>query len=136
MPADLPGPIPTPDAGPYWDAANEERLTLQRCAACGTHRFFPRPLCPECGADAVDWIDASGDGIVHSFTIVHRAPTPAFRAHVPYVVALIDLVEGPRMMTNIIGADAGTVAIGDRVQVCFEARGPDAKVPQFRKITG
>jgi uncharacterized OB-fold protein len=132
MTNDLPAPLVSPDGAPYWRAAAEERLELQCCADCGTYRFPPSHLCRQCGSDAADWREVSGNGTIYSFTIVHRAPTPEFRAHVPYVVALIDLAEGPRMMANIIGPGALECAIGDAVAVTFEARGPDAKVPQFR----
>jgi len=132
MSTELPGPLVSPDAGPYWQAAQEGRLVLQQCTDCGTHRFIPRLLCPACGADAAEWTEASGSGQIHSLTTVHRGPTPAFRDHVPYVVALIDLIEGPRMMANIVGEGALEAAIGDAVRVCFEARADSARVPQFR----
>ena len=79
----------------------------------------------------------SGRGTVHSFSIVHRAAFPEFQANAPYVIALIDLAEGPRMMTNIVGEDALEVALDDSVEVCFEDRGTKgAKVPQFRRAKG
>ena len=134
MNTELPAPVVNADSAPYWEGARDERLLLQRCGDCGAVRFFPRYLCTECGSDSVDWVEASGKGTVHSFTIVHRAAFPAFQAMTPYVVALIDLDEGPRMMTNIVGDDALSVEIGDAVAVTFEARGPDgAKVPQFKR---
>ncbi len=136
MSNELPIPVPNPDAGPYWAAAREGRFVLQRCAACRSPRFVPRLICPQCGSDAAEWSDASGAGTVHSFTVVHRAPSAAFRGRIPYVIALIDLEEGPRMMANIVGDDAREVAIGDQVQVCFEARGEGAKVPQFQRTGG
>lgn len=135
MSDELPAPIVNGDSAPYWEGARDDRLLLQRCVGCGALRFFPRYLCTECGSDAVDWIEASGEGTVHSFTVVHRAAFPEFQERTPYVVALIDLAEGPRMMTNIVGDDALSVAIGDAVAVTFEERGPDgAKVPQFKQI--
>ena len=134
MSGDLPAPIVNADSEPFWDAARDDRLVLQKCGACGTLRFFPRYLCTECGSDRVTWVEASGRGTVHSFTVVHRAAFPAFQERTPYVVALIDLEDGPRMMTNILGDDALEVAIGDAVEVCFEPRGDaGAKVPQFRR---
>lgn len=134
MSGDLPAPIVIADSAPYWQAAREGRLALQKCRDCGALRFFPRYLCTACGSERTDWVDASGRGTIHSFTIVHRAAFPEFQARTPYVVALVDLEEGPRMMTNILGADALEVAIGDAVSVTFEARGADgAKVPQFRR---
>jgi uncharacterized OB-fold protein len=134
MTGDLPAPVVNADSAPYWEGARQGKLLLQRCGDCGTLRFFPRYLCTACGSDRTDWVEASGRGTVHSFTIVHRAAFPEFQARTPYVVALIDLEEGPRMMTNIVGDDALDVAIGDPVIVEFEPRGTDgAKVPQFRR---
>jgi uncharacterized OB-fold protein len=134
MTGDLPAPIVNADSRPYWEGARQGKLLLQRCGDCGMLRFFPRHLCTACGSDRTEWTEASGRGTVHSFTIVHRAAFPEFQARTPYVVALIDLEEGPRMMTNIVGDDALGVAIGDAVVVVFEARGTEgAKVPQFRR---
>ncbi len=134
MSGDLPAPVVNADSAPYWEGARNDNLLLQKCSDCGTLRFFPRYLCTECGSDNTDWVEASGRGTVHSFTVVHRAAFPEFQERTPYVVALIDLEEGPRMMTNIVGADALDVAIGDAVTVEFEDRGDDgAKVPQFRR---
>jgi uncharacterized OB-fold protein len=133
----LPAPIVNADSAPYWEGARNDTLLLQRCGDCGTLRFFPRLLCTECGSDHTDWTEVSGRGTVHSFTIVHRAAFPEFQAQTPYVVALIDLEEGPRMMTNIVGDDALSVEVGDAVTVVFEDRGSEgAKVPQFRRAGG
>lgn len=133
----LPAPIVNADSAAYWEGARNDTLLLQRCGDCGTLRFFPRFLCTECGSDHTEWSEASGRGTVHSFTIVHRAAFPEFQALAPYVVALVDLEEGPRMMTNIVGADARDVAIGDAVTVVFEDRGTEgAKVPQFKRAGG
>jgi len=134
MSGDLPAPVVNADSAPYWEGARNDTLLLQQCSDCGTLRFFPRYLCTECGSDNTDWVEAAGRGTIHSFTVVHRAAFPEFQERTPYVVALIDLEEGPRMMTNIVGSDALEVAIGDAVTVEFEDRGGDgAKVPQFRR---
>jgi uncharacterized protein len=133
----LPEPIVNADSAPYWQGARDGKLLLQRCGDCGKPRFFPRYLCPECGSERTEWTEASGRGTVHSFTIVHRAAFPEFQARAPYAIALIDLAEGPRMMTNIVGDDALDVEIGDAVQVTFEDRGTNgAKVPQFVRVRG
>lgn len=130
----LPFPDPrTAEAAHFFDAAAQDRLELQRCERCATVWFYPRPACVACGAQTYSWFAASGRGRVHSVSIVHRAPTPAFGDRVPYVVALIDLDEGPRMMTNVVGDDARAVAIGDAVEVVFEDRGEGRKLPQFRR---
>lgn len=131
MSQDLPSPIVNPDSRVYWDGARQGRLMIRKCKACGAMHFLPRYLCPACWSAELDWIQASGHGTVHSFTVIRRAPLPAFAGRVPYVVALIDLDEGPRMMANILGDDALQTRIGDRVEVRFEERGEGAKVPQF-----
>jgi len=95
---------------------------------------MPRHLCPECWSDQLEWVESKGMGTVHSFTVIHRAPISAFAARTPYVVALIELDEGPRMMANVIGDDALSVRIGDRVGVTFEDRGDGAMIPQFNRI--
>jgi uncharacterized OB-fold protein len=123
----------TAEAAHYFEAAAQGRLELQRCAACGKVWFYPRPACVRCGAERYQWFAASGRGRVHSHSVVHRAPSPAFRERVPYVVALIDLDEGPRMMANIVGEGALGVAIGDAVEVSYECRGEGRKLPQFRR---
>lgn len=130
----LPFPDPqTVEARHFFAAAAEGRLELQRCAACGRVWFFPRPACVACGATDYAWTRASGRGRLHSFSIVHRAPSPEFRSIVPYVVALVDLEEGPRMMANVVGEGALAVSIGDALELVFEERGEGRKLPQFRR---
>lgn len=128
----LPTPIPNGDSEAYWKGAAEEKLLLRQCADCRELHFMPRHLCPKCWSDNLEWIDASGRGTVHSFTIIRRASDPDFAHLCPYVVALIDLEEGPRMMANIIGDGALETRIGAPVRVTFEDRGEGAKVPQFQ----
>ena len=94
---------------------------------------MPRHVCPHCWSDQLEWIESEGRGSIQSFSIVHRAPTSTFAANTPYVIALIDLDEGPRMFANVIGDDAVDVSIGDRVSVTFEDRGDGALVPQFTR---
>lgn len=132
-----PAPVMSVEGRPFWEAAREGRLVVKACTACGRTHYPPRLACPHCWSDKLEWRDSPGLGTVHTFTIMRRAPTPAFASQVPYVVALVDLdpgsAGGVRMMANIIGPDATDVAIGDRVAVCFESRGDEgAQVPQFR----
>ncbi|WP_153135454.1 Zn-ribbon domain-containing OB-fold protein [Paraburkholderia agricolaris] len=131
----LPLPVPNADSLPYWTAARERRLVIRKCSACESLHFMPRYLCPVCWSDRLEWVDSGGTGSVHSFTIIRRAPMSAFAARAPYVVALIDLDEGPRMMANVIGEDALSVRIGDRVCVTFEDRGDGARLPQFNRVS-
>ena len=126
-------PVSNADSQAYWEAAVREELLLRRCTACGKHHFPPRYLCPKCWSDRLEWTKSAGEGVVYSFTVMHRAPMPAFAQRVPYVVALIDLDEGPRMMANIIGDDARETKVDDRVSVCFEERPGGSKLPQFMR---
>lgn len=128
----LPPPTSNADSQTYWQAAAEDRLLLRRCADCGEIHFMPRLLCPSCWSDKLEWFDAAGRGTVYSFSIIRRASDPAFAHLCPYVVALIDLAEGPRMMANIIGQTALSVRIDDPVEVVFQPREGGTKVPQFR----
>jgi uncharacterized protein len=134
VPASLPVPVANADSLPYWNAARERRLLIRKCSACESLHFMPRHLCPVCWSDNLEWVESKGSGSVHSFTIIRRAPIAAFNAHAPYVVALIELDEGPRMVANILGEDALSVEIGDRVNVTFEDRGEGALVPQFTRV--
>ena len=132
MSTDLPPPAFDADTKPFWEAAREKRLLIKHCDACARPFFPPRYLCPFCWSEKTSWTESSGAGTVYSYTVMQRAPSPEFAKHVPYVIALIDLAEGPRVMANIIGDGALATAVGDRVTVCYEDRG-DWKVPQFRK---
>ena len=97
-----PLPKPTPETKPFWDGVNQGKLMLQRCAACGPY-FYPRPFCPSCFSWDVEWFEAGGNGKVYSFVISHRK-LPYMNGE-PYVIAIIELDEGPRMMSNLIGVD-------------------------------
>lgn len=104
----------------FWQAAREHRLAIMRCRDCGKHFFYPRELCPFCHKTAVEWVDASGRGKIYTFTIARRSAGPAFKADVPYVVALVELEEGPRLMTNIVTSRVEDVRIGQRVKAVFD----------------
>jgi uncharacterized OB-fold protein len=121
---DLPAAPPDvdPETAPFWAAAAEDRLVLPRCRACRWLIWYPRAVCPMCHHAGVEWVEMSGRGSVYSFTVSHRGPA-AWAEHTPYVVAYVELEEGPRMLTNIVGPTAGEVAIGDQVEVVFAPAG-------------
>lgn len=129
----LPAPALNADSKPFWEAAREQRLLVKQCNACMRPHFPPRHLCPYCWSDETSWIESRGVGTVYTFTVIHRPPAPEFSGRGPYVVALVDLEEGPRVMANIVGAGALDTAIGDRVSLRFEARGSGWNVPQFER---
>ena len=133
MNVNLPEPKPNADSNEYWASAKQGRLVLRECVDCGSKHYPPRHLCPQCWSQQLQWIEARGTARVYTFTVMHRPPLPEFAAAIPYVVALVDLAEGPRMMANIVGDDALEVAIDEIVELCFESRG-DFQLPQFRRI--
>ncbi|MDB5812269.1 MAG: putative nucleic-acid-binding protein containing a Zn-ribbon [Betaproteobacteria bacterium] len=127
-------PLPSPDAAttPYWDAAREGRLVMPRCEDCGRYHFYPRTLCPHCSSPKLKWTDVSGDGEVYSFTVIHRAPSPAFATAVPYVVASVKLAEGPHLMTNVIGVAPEAVRVGMPVKAIFQKFSEQITLPMFQ----
>jgi uncharacterized OB-fold protein len=126
-------PLPEPSeltAG-FWDAARREELVVQRCRSCGAFRHYPQVLCPECTSSEWEWAPVSGRGAVHSFTVTHQAFHPAWADRLPYVVATIELDEGPRMVSDL-DEDPDDVAIGRRVEVFFERVNDEITLPRFR----
>jgi uncharacterized protein len=126
-----PLPVPDGDTKPFWDAAKEHRLTIQRCQNCHEAIFYPRSLCPHCMSDRIEWIAASGKGTIYSYTVVHQSPA-AFADIVPYVVALINLDEGVRLMSRVVDSAPADVKIGAPVEVVFEDVTPEISLPHFR----
>ena len=126
--------LPLPDATtqPWWDAAAEGRLLVVRCGSCGEAHFYPRPFCPRCGGEDVSWEEASGAATLYTWSVVHRNDLPPFRDKVPYVAAVVDLAEGPRMMTTVVGADPSDLQVGMALEVAFEELGEGYVIPVFR----
>jgi len=124
-------PYANPDSKIYWEAANSGILLIRGCKACDAKHFLPRHHCPKCWSPDLAWIKASGVGSVYSFSIIHRAPDEAFLTKVPFVIALVDLIEGPRMLANIIGIGSLETSVGDEVKVTFEKMDFGYKLPQF-----
>jgi uncharacterized OB-fold protein len=114
---------------PWWEATREERLTVQRCLACGRLQHYPRALCTGCGGTDLDFTDVSGLGTVDSFTVVHRAPRPGL--DVPYVVARVRLAEGPLLLTNLVDADPGSWRCDAPVKVAWRPLPDGRRLPVF-----
>jgi uncharacterized OB-fold protein len=125
-------PRPTALSQPYWDGCREGVLRLQRCAECTRFQFYPRCICSHCHSNRLEWQAVSGRGVLASYTVVQRGISAAYPA--PYVVALIDLAEGPRMMSSVIGAEPGQLRVGAAVEVSFVEWSPDIDMPVFRLI--
>ena len=124
-------PVPTPETRPYWDGCAAGELRIQRCVDCREPYFYPREICPACGSANVEWFTASGRATLYSYVINHR-PAPGFEAEAPYAIAVVQLAEGPRMMTNIVGGPntPEDLVLDMPLRVVFEARG-DIWLPVF-----
>ena len=124
-------PIPDAESEAFWSGALEGKLLVQECSVCGHRQLYGRSLCTNCHSAALNWIEASGRGTVYSRTIIRQNPSRSFKHLIPFVVALIDLDDGPRMMSNVVGTPAEDVKIGDRVHVTFEPVSDAAALPLF-----
>lgn len=134
--ADYKKPLPKPDATtqPFWDSLKAHEMQIQRCNDTGKFFFYPRGMSPFTLSDNISWEAVSGKGTLHAFTIVYNQRAPGFAEEVPYVVAMIDLDEGARMMTNLIDveADPEHVKIGMPVEIVYEDATDEITLPKFR----
>jgi uncharacterized OB-fold protein len=126
-------PIPGPDevTAPYWRAAAEGRLLVQQCPVCGHRQWYPRALCTVCAAEP-GWLECTGYGVVHTFSVIRQMGMAPFRDELPYVVAMIDLEEGPRVFGNVTGCAVDDVTIGMPVEVWFTKAEDDIGIPSWR----
>jgi hypothetical protein len=119
---------------PFWDGCREGVLRLQRCGSCDLLRYPVSTVCPLCTSGAAAWEAVSGRGVVYSFAVFRHAYNDAWRDRVPYVVALVELEEGPTMISNVVGAPPEDVFVGQEVTVVFEAATAEISVPQFTPV--
>lgn len=129
--SDGPVPEPTPETLPFWEGTAVGELRIQRCNVCEKFYFYPRPYCPSCLSGDVEWRVVSGRGSLASYNINYR-PLPAFKSDRPQVIALVELDEGVRLMSNIVGVEPvpEKLPLGLRLTVGFEPRG-DRFLPVF-----
>ena len=127
-----PAPVVNAETRPFWDATAEGKLLLPRCADCDTVIWYPRAFCPECGSFTISWFEATGRGTIYSFTINRRGQGD-YR-DLAYVVAYVELEEGPRVLTNIVDCDMEQLAVGQAVQVVFHPTSSGAALPRFRPM--
>ena len=127
-----PLPVVNDDNRQYWEYCKKHELRMQKCLGCGHVRFPSSIICPACHALEAEWTILRGKGIVYSYVIYRTAYHPAFQDQIPYVVAIIQLDEGPRMESNIIGCKIEEVKINIPVEVCFEDVAEKVSVPKFK----
>jgi uncharacterized OB-fold protein len=125
-------PVGNPDSKPFWDGCARNELLLQRCTACGIVRHPPSPVCTNCLSDAHEWFAAGGNATVYTYTIVRQALARGWDERLPYVVAVVELDEGPKFLTNIVNVDPETVTIGMPVEVTFAELDGMTKLPNFQ----
>ena len=117
---------------PFWDALREGKLLVGQCAGCGRAHYYPRPMCPHCWGEDVTMIPAGGKGTLYTWSTVFVNDLPPFNTMLPYVAAQVDLAEGVRITTRIVGAQGRNLAIGMPVFLDFEAISDDVTIPVFR----
>lgn len=115
----LPAGIPSWQQ-PFWDSLRAHRARVQRCSVCGTYRYHPKELCPRCQSRSAEWAPISGKGAVYTYTVIRRAPTPAYEADLPYAIVHVTMEEGFRMAATIRGLDPEAVRIGLPVRLAYE----------------
>jgi uncharacterized OB-fold protein len=117
-------PVVTPETEPYFEGTKRGKLLLKHCRACGETHFYPRSFCPFCFSGDTEWQEASGDGVIYSYSVMRRAPEP-------FAIAYVTLAEGPTMMTNIIDTDFATLRVGLPVKLAFRDTQGGPPIPVF-----
>ncbi|MCF8034968.1 MAG: Zn-ribbon domain-containing OB-fold protein [Desulfarculaceae bacterium] len=129
-------PAPDADSKPFWEACRDHKLKFQKCAACGEVRWPASILCPQCHCRDARWIEASGRGIIHTFVVYHQVFNPAFKDQIPYVVAVVELEEGPRLLTNIVDSPPESLSCDLPVEVVWDDISEEFSLPKFRPLPG
>jgi uncharacterized OB-fold protein len=124
-------PLIEDDTREFWDATREGRLLLRHCRACGEVHYYPRNFCPSCWSDDVDWVEAAGGASLYTWSTVYQNDLPPFHEQIPYVAAIVELDEGPRMMTKIVDCSSEQLAVGMRLRARFEPLDDDVTIVVF-----
>src|SRR5437867_4722181 len=140
-PMDLERPLPTPitpESRPYWEGARDGKLMIPKCRACGKPFMYPRVACPFCASRDIGWVQATGRGRLFSFEIAHQILNKAFKVKTPVVLAMVELEEGPRILSNLVGIapDPRQIRCDMPVEVCFEKLTDEISLPMFRPAGG
>ena len=127
-----PLPTITDDNREFWEGCKQNKLRMQKFDDCGHIRYPISHVCPKCLSYKFQWMDLSGRGEVFSYVVFHQLYNKAFEQDIPYNVALVQLEEGPRMYSNVIGVDNDAVKVGDKLEVAFDPVTPEITIPRFR----
>ena len=137
MPGDShpkPLPVVTEENRPFWEGCRQGKLLLQYCDQCQQHQFYPRLYCMHCGSSNVRWVSASGRGVIYSYTVIHQNKSPEFVQDTPYNVVVVQLAEGPRLMSTIVETDLAELCIDLPVTVVFDAVSEVIHLPRFKAL--
>ena len=125
-------PTPEGDTIEFWEAAKDERLLIKHCLECGAFSYYPRPFCPTCWSERVEWYEASGNAALYSWSVIYSNDQPPFRDRVPYVAAIVDLEEGPRMIDQRRRLPLRRAAsVGMPLRVTFQPISDEYTIPVF-----
>ena len=131
-PIPKPRPKPTPVSQPFWAALRDERVELQHCDDCGRWVYYPRSRCPACLSDRLTWTEVDGRGTVYTFTVAERPTAPPFADEVPQLLAVVELTEGVRVSTTLVGVDPGAIRVGLAVEPVFDHGDDGTTLLRFR----
>ena len=127
-----PLPVVTEENRAFWEGCQQGKLLLQFCEQCQRYQFYPRLYCMQCGAEKPRWVEASGRGVIYSYTIIRQNSSPEFVNDTPYNVAIVQLEEGPRMLSNIVDVDPADLRVDLAVSVVFDRVTDTISLPRFR----
>ena len=120
----------------FWRLCQDGQLHFQRCSACGTWRHLPRYMCARCGSPEFAWEPSTGRGTLFTWTVTHQALHPAFAHEIPFIAAVVELEEGVRMISNIVGTPNDKLRVGMKLEAVFEDVGDNVSIPKFRAVAG
>ena len=129
-----PLPVITEESRPFWEGCRQGKLLLQYCDRCQQYQFYPRLYCMRCGAENPRWVEASGCGVIYSYTIIRQNKSPEFAKDTPYNVAIVQLEEGPRMLSNIVDVAPAELRVELPVMVVFDRVTDTISLPRFRPV--
>ena len=128
----LPNPLHRETSRPFWEAARRHELSMQRCHDCQRLVFYPREVCPFCLSSELEWVTLSGRGRLHAYTVIHQPANPAFLPDVPYVYAMVELEEGPRIISNLVDCAPSDARIDMPVEASYDDVTPEVTLVKFR----
>ena len=136
IPTSRPKPLPviTDENRPFWEACRQGKLLLQHCDPCQRYQFYPRLYCMQCRSTTLHWTEVSGRGVIYSYTIIHQNKSPEFVNDTPYNLAIIQLEEGPRMLSNVVDIDPADLGVDLPVTIVFDPVNDTISLPRFRPV--